>query len=71
LSLVKNKDELKKKLVESSVANEKYQLNKKIIAFSETPKELTESIKKTINEALYSEDILNPTSDLKSFMIGF
>lgn len=71
LSLVKNKDELKKKLVESSVANEKYQLNKKIIAFSETPKELTESIKKTINEVLYSEDILNPASDLKSFMIGF
>lgn len=71
LSLVKNKDELNRRLVESADATEKYNLNKKIIAFSETPIELTEKIKKAINEALYSEDIINPTSDLKSFMIGF
>jgi 5'-3' exonuclease len=71
LSLVKNKDELNRRLVESADATEKYNLNKKIIAFSETPIELTEKIKKAINEALYSEDIINPTSDLKSFMMGF
>jgi DNA polymerase-1 len=71
LSLVKNKDELKKKLVESADATEKYNLNKKIISFSEIPAELTERIKKAINESLYSEDVLNPASDLKSFMMGF
>lgn len=71
LSLVKNRDELKKKLLESSTAAEKYRLNKKMIAFSEIPDELTERIKKAINESLYSEDVLNPTSDLKSFMMGF
>ena len=71
LSLVKNKDELKKKLVESADAAEKYNLNKKIISFSEIPAELTERIKKAINESLYSENVLNPVSDLKSFMIGF
>ena len=39
LSLVKNKDELKKKLVESADAVKKYNLNKKIISFSEIPTE--------------------------------
>ena len=71
LSLVKNKDELKKKLVESASATEKYNLNKKIISFSEIPAELTERIKKAINESLYSEDVLNPVTDLKNFMMGF
>ena len=71
LSLVKNKDELKKKLVESADAAKKYNLNKKIISFSEIPTELTERIKKAISESLYSEDILNPVTDLKNFMMGF
>lgn len=70
LSLVKNRDELKKRLVESADAAAKYELNKKIIAFSEIPPELTERIKKAISEALYSEDVLNPASDLKSFMMS-
>ena len=72
LSLVKNKDELKKKLVESADAAKKYNLNKKIIiSFSEIPAELTERIKKAISESLYSEDVLNPATDLKNFMMGF
>lgn len=71
LSFVKNKDELRKKLVESAGAAEKYELNKKIIAFSEIPAELTDKIKKAISETLYSEDVLNPASDLKTFMMGF
>lgn len=71
LSLVRNKDELKKKLVESADAAKKYNLNKKIISFSEIPIELTERIKKAISESLYSEDVLNPATDLKSFMMGF
>ena len=71
LSLVKNKDELKKKLVESVDTAKKYNLNKKIISFSEIPTELTERIKKTISESLYSEDVLNPVTDLKNFMMGF
>lgn len=70
LSLVKNKDELKK-LVESVDAAKKYNLNKKIISFSEIPVELTERIKKAISESLYSEDVLNPATDLKNFMMGF
>lgn len=71
LSLVKNRDELDRKLLESADAAEKYKLNKKIISFSEIPAELTERIKKAINESLYSEDVLNPVSDLKSFMMSF
>ena len=71
LSLVKNKDELKKKLVESADVAKKYNLNKKIISFSEIPAELTERIKKAISESLYSEDVLNPVTDLKNFMMGF
>ena len=71
LSLVKNKDELKKKLVESADTVKKYNLNKKIISFSEIPVELTERIKKAISESLYSEDVLNPVTDLKNFMMGF
>ena len=71
LSLVKNKDELKKKLVESADTAKKYNLNKKIISFSEIPAELTERIKKAISESLYSEDVLNPATDLKNFMMGF
>ena len=71
LSLVKDRDGLEKKLVESAGAAEKYRLNKKLIAFSEIPAELTERVKKAISEALYSEDALNPASDLRSFMMGF
>ena len=71
LSFVKNKDELKKKLVESADTAKKYNLNKKIISFSEIPVELTERIKKAISESLYSEDVLNPVTGLKNFMMGF
>ena len=70
LSLVKNKDELNKRLIESATATEKYNLNKKIIAFSETPSELTDKIKRVISETLYSEDVINPASNLKTFMMG-
>lgn len=71
LSLVKDRDGLKKKLTESADAAAKYELNKKIIAFSETPPELVDRIKRAVAEALYSEDVLNPASDLKNFMMGF
>lgn len=71
LSLVKDRDGLKKKLTESADAAAKYELNKKIIAFSETPPELVDRIKRAVGEALYSEDVLNPASDLKNFMMGF
>jgi len=42
-----------------------------MISFAEAPAELTEKIKKAVNEALYAEDVMNPASDLKSFMMGF
>ena len=71
MSLVKNKDELKKKLVESADAAKKYNLNKKIISFSEIPAGLTDRIKKVISESRYSEDVLDPVTDLKNFMMGF
>lgn len=68
LALVRDKAELKRRLVESADAAERYRLNKKMIAFSEMPAELVERTKKAISEALYSEDVLNPASDLRTFM---
>ena len=68
LKLTKDKETLKKMLKENASAAQRFALNKKIISFKETPTELVFAIEKSLNEALYSEDVLNKATDLKSFM---
>lgn len=69
LKLVKDRANLKKMLQENQDAALRFQLNKKIISFNEIPSELTDKILKRVNEVLYTNDVLNPTTDLKSFMM--
>jgi 5'-3' exonuclease len=61
LALVRNKEELKKKLTENQDAAKQYQLNKKLIAFSEIPNELSQKIVEKFNEVMYTNEILNTT----------
>ena len=68
LKWTKNKEALKNQLKESQEAAERYKLNKKIISFKEIPEELSKRIVKTLNEKLYSDDVLNPASDLGNLM---
>lgn len=70
LKLVKNEDVLKKMLDESQESSTRYLLNKKIISFSEIPKELTSRIVEKVNQELYQDEVLNEqTIDLKQFMM--
>lgn len=68
LALTKDKDGLKKMLKEDAAAAARFALNKKIISFKETPKDLVDSIERRLNEALYEETAMNKASDLRSFM---
>lgn len=68
LSLIRNKDELRRMLKEDASAAARYELNKKIISFEETPKDLVDAVEKKLNEAFYSEEPLNSATDLRSFM---
>lgn len=70
LKLVKDKNALKTMLKESQDANERYQLNKKLISFTSLPDELSKSISKRLNEALYKEEVLNKAkkNDWSRFM---
>lgn len=69
LKLIKDKPSLKKMLIENQDAASRFKLNKKIISFNEIPTDLSDRIVKKINETLYSNDVMNPTTDLKSFMM--
>lgn len=69
LKYVKNKDTLNTLLAENQEYADRFLLNKKIISFSEIPTELSDKIERTLNEVLYKNDIINPASDLKNFMI--
>lgn len=69
LKLIRDKSALKAKLKESQDSAKQYLLNKKLIAFSEIPKELEDKIVKEAHEKLYKNDILNEaTTDLAQFM---
>ena len=69
LKLIRDKNALKAKLKESQDSAKQYLLNKKLIAFSEIPKELEDKIVKEAHEKLYKNDILNEaTTDLAQFM---
>ena len=68
LSLVKDKENLRKLLKEDASAAARYELNKKIISFSEAPEELTGAVVRRLNEAFYAEESLNPGVDLRGFM---
>lgn len=62
ISLIRDKERLKKMLKENQAAAYQYELNKKLISFSEIPKMLTDKIIEVVNAALYSNDILNEES---------
>jgi len=59
MKLIQDKNELKRMLKEDQAAAHQYQLNKKLIAFSEIPKDLTNKIVEQVNVALYDNEILN------------
>lgn len=68
LKLVKDRDALKTRLAESQDAREQFQLNKKIIAFSEIPKALSDEIVKAVNVEIYDRRALNSGVNLADFM---
>lgn len=68
LKLTKDKAALRNMLKEDAESAKRFQLNKKIISFNEIPQDLSERIVKQINESLYSEEVLNPATDMRSFM---
>ena len=68
LSLTKDKENLKKMLTEDKDAAERFALNKKIISFGEIPKELSDTVFRKLNEALYENEPVNGGTDLKNFM---
>lgn len=59
ISIIRDRARLKKMLKENQAAAYQYKLNKKLIAFSEIPKELTDKIVEAANVALYSNDVIN------------
>lgn len=67
LKFVKDKGVLKKMLEESQESASRFLLNKKLISFDEMPKDLRDSIKRTLNEKLYRETAVNG-KNLKDFM---
>lgn len=69
LRLVKDPDSVRKMLDESQEAADRFLLNKKIIDFDQTPKELVDGIEKALNEALWKERALNDRISLRDFMV--
>ena len=68
LKLVKDKDELRKRLNESQDASKQFLLNKKIISFKEIPKELTDAIIEKVNIEVYDRRAKNAGTSLSDFM---
>ena len=59
LNWTKNKEALKKTLVEDNSSAQRYLLNKKLISFADIPKDLSDKIYEKLNESLYSEEVIN------------
>ena len=59
IGLINDKERLKKMLKENQAAAHQFKLNKKLIAFSEIPKKLSDKIAEAVNVALYSNDAVN------------
>ena len=59
LNLARDLESLKNKLKEDQTAAKRFSLNKKLIAFTEIPKQLTESIIEKANMLLYENKVLN------------
>lgn len=59
ISIIRDRARLKKMLKENQAAAYQYKLNKKLIAFSEIPKELSDKIVEAANVALYNNDVIN------------
>lgn len=69
LKLIRDKAELKKRLLEDVNAAKQFELNKKLISFDEIPKELEAQILEEVNKSLYENEVLNaPSMDLRDFM---
>jgi 5'-3' exonuclease len=68
-NLIRNKDELRKRLKESQEAASQYELNKKLISFDEIPSDLVNTIKDSVSKVLYREEAINSNVDLKDFMM--
>ena len=68
LKLIRDKAELKKKLMSDQSAAEQFKLNEKLISFDWIPKELSKQIVEAVNSELYKNSTLNTTIDLRDFM---
>lgn len=68
LKLVKDKELLKQRLTESQDAIKQFQINKKIISFSEIPKTLSDDIIQKINVEIYDRQPMKKNSGLAEFM---
>ena len=70
LKWTKNKDALKKTLLEDHASANRYLINKKMISFDSIPEELSSRILKKLNESLTKMDVLNERkkNDWSQFM---
>lgn len=59
MALIKDRSKLKELLKENQEAARQYKLNKKLISFSEIPKELTDKICEKFNTTMYENDVIN------------
>lgn len=68
IKLIRDKELLKKRLVESQDAIKQFMLNKKLISFDNIPKDLEKKIVEEANVKLYENEVVNSGIDLKDFM---
>lgn len=59
IALIKDKNKLKLMLMENQEAARQFQLNKKLISFSEIPEDLVKTISEAFNKAVYNNDVIN------------
>lgn len=69
LKLVRDKEQLKKRLAESEDAVKQFMLNKQLISFDYIPKSLSDKILAEVNTKLYENEKVNEEVDFSDFMM--
>lgn len=69
LKLVRDKEQLKKRLAESEDAVKQFMLNKQLISFDYIPKALSDKILAEVNTKLYENEKVNEEVDFSDFMM--
>lgn len=68
IKLIKDKSQLKQKLLENQDSTKQFLLNKKLISFKFIPKDLEKHIVEFVSKKLYKNEVLNSHVDFKEFM---